>query len=133
MTKKMLFLLVILSMLASFSGMAAAPMATPMAAPAAAKIEKVTLVQATFMEEKGMIFKFKVVGTFTEKELKGSLLVKGKSIKLRCRYHAKNDIVQCTAPGGTATNFAGKSAIVSLNGFNFWVKVPAKKECPTCG
>jgi hypothetical protein len=128
MTKKMLFLLVILSMLASFSGMAAAPMATP----AAAKIEKVTLVQATFMEEKGMIFKFKVVGTFTEKELKGSLLVKGKSIKLRCRYHAKNDIVQCTAPGGTSTNFAGKTALVSLNGFTFWVKVPSKKECPTC-
>jgi hypothetical protein len=128
MTKKMLFLLVILSMLASFSGMAAAPMA----APTAAKIEKVTLVQATFMKEKGMIFKFKVVGTFTEKELKGSLLVKGKSIKLRCRHHAKNDIVQCTAPGGTSTNFAGKTALVSLNGFNFWVKVPAKKECPTC-
>lgn len=128
MTKKMLFLLVILSMLASFSGMAAAPMA----APAAAKIEKVTLVQATFMKEKGMIFKFKVVGTFTEKELKGSLLVKGKSIKLRCRYHAKNDIVQCTAPGGTSTNFAGKTALVSLNGFTFWVKVPSKKECPTC-
>ncbi|PKN91179.1 MAG: hypothetical protein CVU44_20685 [Chloroflexi bacterium HGW-Chloroflexi-6] len=129
MKKNTLFIFVILSIFASLIGTAAAPMA----APAKAKIEKVTLVQATFMEEKGMIFKFKVVGTFTEKELKGSLLVKGKSIKLRCRYNAGADIVQCTAPGGTATNFAGKSAVVSLNGFNFWVKVPSKKECPTCG
>lgn len=122
------FMLVIVSILATLIGTAAAPMP----APAPAKIKKVTLVHATFMEEKGMVFKFQVVGTFTEKELKGSLLVKGKTVKLRCRYNEKSDIVQCTAPGGTATNFAGKTAVVSLNGFNFWVKVPAKKECSTC-
>jgi hypothetical protein len=128
MKKGALLILVILSIFASLIGTAAAPMAVP----AKAKIDNITLLQASFMEEKGMIFKFKVVGTFTEKELKGSLLVKGKSIKLRCRYNADADIVQCTAPGGTATNFAGKSGVVSLNGFNFWVKVPTKKECSTC-
>jgi hypothetical protein len=129
MKKNVLFILVILSILASMLGTAAAPMADS----AKAKIESVSLIQATFMKEKGMIFKFQVVGTFTEKDLKGTLLVKGKSIKLRCRYQTSIDIVQCTAPGGTATSFAGKSAVVSLNGFNFWVQVPAKKECPTCG
>lgn len=130
MKKSILFVFVIISILASLAGIAAAPMT----APAAAKIESVTLVQATFMKEKGMIFKFKVVGTFSEKELKGSLLVQGKSIKLRCRYNKSADIVQCTAPGGTSANFSGKSAVVTLNGFGFWVTVPTKeKACPKCG
>jgi hypothetical protein len=128
MRKSFLFVLVIVSMLVSL-GMSAA---APMPAPAVAKITGVTLLEATFMKEKGMIFKFKATGTFSEKELKGSLTVKGKSIKLRCRYHSGNDIVQCTAPGGTATNFAGKSAVVSLNGFGFWVQVPAKNACRDC-
>lgn len=128
MKKKFLFIFVILFLFAAVAGLAAAPMP----APTTAKIERVSLVEATFMKEKGMIFKFKVTGTFSEKELKGSLLVNGKSIKLRCRHHPKNDIVQCTAPGGTAAKFAGKQAIVSLNGFNFWVSIPAKKACPDC-
>ncbi|MDX9991224.1 MAG: hypothetical protein RBS68_04155 [Anaerolineales bacterium] len=128
MRKSFLFVLVVVSMLASLALSASAPMP----APATAKITGVTLVEATFMKEKGMIFKFKVTGTFDEKELKGFLAVKDKNIKLRCRYHPGNDVVQCTAPGGTATNFAGKSAVVTLNGFGFWVQVPAKNACRDC-
>ncbi len=130
MPKHLLFVLVIASLLASLVGVAAAPAALP--EKATATIQAVSLVEATFMHEKGMIFKFKVTGTFSEKDLKGSLVVKDKAIKLRCRYHPGNDIVQCTAPGGTASNYAGKSAIVSLNGFSFWVKVPSRKECRDC-
>ncbi len=131
MKTKNLFILVILSLCATLLGTAAAP-AT--AVTPQASIKRVTLLQTTFVEEKGLFFKFQVTGTFKEKELKGTLLVSGKTIKLRCRAPKSTDIVQCTAPGGTSVNYAGKSAVVSLNGFGFWITIPWKKdECPNCG
>lgn len=128
MRKKLLYMLAIVSIVLSLVGTAA----TPLPAPAQANIKQVTLLQATFMEEKGMIFKFRVVGTFSENELKGNLLVKGQNIKLRCRSQRGADLVQCTAPGGTSINYSGELAALTLNGFGFWVRVPSKKECPTC-
>lgn len=128
MRKKLLFMLVIVSFLVSMVGTAATPLPTP----SPAKIKQVTLLQATFMEEKGMIFKFRVVGTFKEEELKGSLRVKGQTIKLRCRNQRGAELVQCTAPGGTSINYSGELAALTLNGFGFWVRVPSKRECLTC-
>jgi hypothetical protein len=125
MNKKLLYLLLIISVLATTVGAAATPTTVSAAAPSA--ITKVTLLQADFMEEKGMIFKFKVEGTFKENQLKGNLRIGGKDIKLRCRYNKNKAIAQCTAPGGTAANYAGKYAVVSLSGFYFWVLVPKRK------
>jgi len=126
---KNLYLFVILAICASLLGTAA----TPAKVTPEASIKNVTLIQSTFVEEKGMFFKFGVTGTFKEKDLKGTLVVAGKTIKLRCRAPKSSDIVQCTAPGGTSANYAGRSAIVSLNGFAFWITVPNKKEaCPHC-
>lgn len=128
MKNKFFVILIILSIFGSLIGSAAAPLS----APEKAKIERVTLIESTFLKEKGMVFRFKVTGTFTEKDLKGSLLVQGKTIRLRCRYQRAMDLVQCTAPGGTSSNFAGKTAVVSLNGFNFWIAVPSKEICTNC-
>lgn len=130
MKRRLLFGLVILSLLAVSVGVAAAP-----AAPRqAAKITGVTLVETTFMHEKGMIFKFKVSGTFENKDLKGWLFVGDKAIKLYCRYQSKRDLVQCNAPGGTSKNYAGKTGVVSLNGYRFSVTIPDKRQvCPDCG
>ena len=129
MKTKNLYILIILAMCASLLGTAA----TPAKFTPEASIKSVTLIQSTFVEEKGMFFKFQVTGTFKEKELKGTLLVAGKTIKLRCRAPKTSDMVQCTAPGGTSANYAGQSAVVALNGFGFWITVPNKKEaCPHC-
>jgi|GEM_PF-1425527 len=130
MNKNLLFRFILLSLLLALLGTAAAS-----AAPRGkAKITGVTLVETTFMSEKGMIFKFKVTGTFENKDLKGWLLVGGKEIKLYCRYQSKRDLVQCNAPGGTSKKYAGQQGIVSLNDYRFWVTIPDKRQvCPSCG
>lgn len=105
MKTKTLFILVILSLFASFIGTAAAPSTVS----ATNSVTNVILLQSTFVEEKGMFFKFQVTGTFKDKDLKGTLLVAGKTIKLRCRAPVSANIVQCTAPGGTSSNYVGSS------------------------
>ncbi|GAB4479719.1 MAG: hypothetical protein OHK0031_00300 [Anaerolineales bacterium] len=130
MKTKLWFVLAILSLLVSAVGVAAAP-AAPLQK---AKITGVTLVETTFMHEKGLLFRFKVSGTFENKDLKGWLFVADKDIKLYCRYQSKLDLVQCNAPGGTSKNYAGQTGVVSLNDYRFTVIIPDKRTvCPSCG
>lgn len=129
MKTKIPFILIALSLLVSVVGMAATS-AAPLTKTA---IKSVTLIRTTFVEEKGMFFEFKITGTFQEKDLKGFLLVDGKTIKLSCRSQKSETQAQCTAPGGTSANYSGQSAILDLNGYRFWVTIPnKKKECPNC-
>lgn len=130
MRTKLFLGLLILSLVASLVGVAAAPAASLQKA----RITGVTLVETTFMHEKGMLFKFRVSGTFENKDLKGWLLIGEKSVKLYCRYQSKRDLVQCNAPGGTSKNYAGQTAVVELNGYRFSVVLPDKRTvCPGCG
>ena len=115
MSKKLVLMMLLISMLAALFSTAAAPMT----------VKRITLVETVYLREKGVTFKFQVEGEVKEKELKGYLVLEGKSLKLRCNYNDGSGLLNCTAPGGTA-KYAGSSGYISLAGFSFWVSIPAR-------
>jgi hypothetical protein len=115
MSKKLVLTMLLVSLLAVIFATAAAP----------AVVKRMTLVETVFLREKGVTFKFQVEGNFRESDLKGYLVVEGKSLKLRCNYNDGAGLLNCTAPGGTA-KFAGTSGYITMAGFSFVVYIPAR-------
>jgi hypothetical protein len=114
MSRKFLFTLTLISMLAAMLTVAAAP------APA----RRITLVETVYLREKGVTFKFSLEGEFKDRELKGSIQYDGKAGNIHCNYNDKAALVVCTAPKATAQH-AGATGIVTLAGFSFAVIIPA--------
>jgi hypothetical protein len=93
---------------------------------AASNITGITLVETVYLREKGVTFKFRVSGEFTEREMKGTFtVVGGKTGKLRCNYNDGAGLVVCTAPPATAQS-AGSTGIATLAGYSFYIIIPAR-------
>jgi riboflavin synthase alpha subunit len=114
MSKKLIFILVLVSLLAAM-------LTTASAAPVG--ITKVTLLEAVYLREKGVTFKFRIEGKFNQKRLPGTVTFDGKVANLRCNVN--DGLVVCTAPKATA-KYAGARGYVTLAGFSFPVVIPAR-------
>jgi hypothetical protein len=122
MYKRLIFILIVISILATLFGVAAAPVA---------KEEKksVKLVSVGYYHEKGVVFKFKLTGEFKDSELKGSVSVDGKNIKVYCvRKEAGPVNAQCVAASSTS-QMAGKEGVIAFAGKSFTFTVP-KRNTP---
>lgn len=118
MYKRLIIILAVISTLAGLFGVAAAS--------AAPEKRSVTLVSVGYYIEKGVVFNFKLTGDFKEKELKGSLKVDGKTIKVYCKHRDNIDInALCVAPSIT-NRLAGKQGVITFVGSNFTVIIPAR-------
>jgi hypothetical protein len=117
MRKKLTFILVILSMLAL----------TITSAFTTPRVTQVSLLSVTFKEEKGVTFRFLMDGDFKKANLKGNVVIDGKTRKLYCNYGGDPApvVVICTAPGGTAKS-AGRPGVVNVAGRSFYFVVPAR-------
>jgi hypothetical protein len=114
MRKKLIFILVLVSLLAVFVTTAAAPVG----------ITRVTLVETVYLREKGVTFRFQMEGNASRNLLQGTITFDGITAKLRCKNNHNGQVI-CTAPGGTAKH-AGASGYVTLAGFSFPVVIPAR-------
>lgn len=119
MYKRLLIILAAISILATLFGVAATPV-TP-------DKKSVTLVSVGYYHEKGVVFNFKLTGDFKDKELKGSLNVDGKTIKVYCKRKDDNKSVNalCVAASITSRQ-AGKQGVITFAGSNFTVIIPAR-------
>jgi len=117
MFRKLTFILVILSLMAF----------TITSAFTSPRVTQIRLLSVSFMEEKGVTFKFLVDGNFKKSSLQGSVVVDGKTRKLYCNYGGDPApaVVTCTAPGGTAKS-AGRPGIINIAGRSFYFIVPAR-------
>jgi hypothetical protein len=90
-------------------------------------VSSVRLLSVNYMKEKGVTFKFKVDGNFKKSDLRGSVLVAGKTLRLYCNYGGDPApaTVTCTSYKGTA-KYAGSAGVVSLVGRSFYFTVPAR-------
>ena len=114
MNKKLISILVILSMLAFL-------LTSAFSAP---RVTSVSLVSVAFREEKGVTFKFRVDG-FKTQDLKGSVVVDGQTLKLRCGHSGDStDLLVCISEKATAARFSGHKAVVLLEGYSFWFSIP---------
>jgi len=86
MEKRLLIVLVLLSLLVALVGVAAAPMAGGTA----------TLLGVGFTHGR-VVFTFKVTGDYSAEDLEGLMVVDGQSYNLNCRK-VNFEIVKCTAP-----------------------------------
>lgn len=123
MRKRLLIILAVISILATLFGVAAAPIA---------KEEKrgVKLISVGYYFEKGVVFNFKLTGDFQDKELKGSLKVDGKTIKVYCKRKEdseKTSNALCVAASITS-RMAGKQGVIMFAGSNFAVTIPARPK-----
>lgn len=118
MQKRLLPVLTVLALLVGFSGL--------MVTPVAAAKKSVSLVSVGYYHEKGVVFNFKLTGDFKDSELKGSLQVAKKAIKVYCKRKDDNPAINalCVAPSDTA-KYAGRTGIITFAGASFWVKIPA--------
>ena len=114
MRKRFMLTLVLISILAALWGVAAAP----------EQKRSVSLVETNYYREKGVVFKFKLSGEFKDNELKGSVLVDKKTIKVYC-VRTKNGGAQCVAASVTS-RLAGKQGIIKFAGYSFAFIVPAR-------
>ncbi len=90
-------------------------------------ITQIQLLSVSFKEEKGVTFKFLVVGDIRRNDLKGNVLVGSKSLKLYCNYSGDLSpaVVTCTSAKGTA-KLAGRYGVVYIAGHTFGFTVPAR-------
>lgn len=112
MKKHLIVILLILSMLAMFTGtVAAAPQSDAAAA----------LTSVIFVPGKGPVFTFSIVGgKFSKRDLNGFVHVEGgNDFGLHCRQVDENTIT-CT----TSKKTAGKDVVASWGGGTFWAHVP---------
>ena len=88
----------------------------------------VSLLSVDFLKEKGVTLKFMVEGDARKSSLKGSIVVAGKTLRLHCNDNGDPTprVVVCTAQKATAARYAGKPAVVTLAGYSFYFKVPAR-------
>ena len=118
MNKKIISMLVVLSLMSFYFTSAFKP----------APVQKVTLLSVQFLEEKGVTFKFLMEGQFKKADLKGTVLVSGKELRLYCNAKPETKtsrIVVCTSPAGTA-KYAGTLGIVFLAGRSYIFVTPAR-------
>jgi hypothetical protein len=118
MHKKMISFLVILSLM-SFMFTSAFKPTPPI---------QISLTSVQFLKEKGVTFKFQMAGNIKRADLKGSVLVGGKTLRLYCNSKAgikTNSVVVCTSPAGTA-KYAGSVGVVFLAGRSFIFITPAR-------
>lgn len=94
--------------------------------PVAAAKKSVSLVSVGYYHEKGVVFNFKLTGDFKDSELKGSLQVARKAIKVYCKRKDDDPAINalCVAPSDTA-QYAGRTGVITFAGVSFWVKIPA--------
>jgi len=121
MKKRLLFMLVILSVLVGLFGVAAAPTGKK------DETKSVTFMSVDYYHEKGVVFKFKLTGDFKDSELKGSVQVGKKTIKVYC-VRKENDSranAQCVAPS-TTTILAGRLGVITFAGSKFSFTVPKR-------
>ncbi len=119
MYKRLLIVLAVISILATLVGVAATPV----------NLEKksVTLVSIGYYHEKGVVFNFKLTGDFKDKELKGSLKVGSKTIRVYCKRKDDDKDINalCVAPSITS-RLVGKQGIITFAGSDFTVIIPAR-------
>ncbi len=122
MYKRLLVILVVISILATLFGVAAMP---------AAKEEKksIQLVSVGYYHEKGVVFNFKLTGQFKDSELKGSLKVGKKIIKIYCKRKDNDSSINalCVAPS-TTSMYAGRQGNITFAGATFTVTIPARQN-----
>jgi hypothetical protein len=112
MGKKTLIILMLVSVLAAVFATASV-------------IKNITLVETAYLREKGVTFKFRIDGEFRESELRGTLALENKTVKLHCNYNDGAGLLVCTAPSGTA-KYAGSQGYITLAGFSFQVVIPER-------
>lgn len=90
-------------------------------------ITQIQLLSVSFKEEKGVTFKFLVVGDIRRNDLKGNVLVGSKSLKLYCNYSGDLSpaVVTCTSAKGTV-KLAGRYGVVYIARHTFGFTVPAR-------
>lgn len=119
MYKRLLIFLAVISILTTLVGVAATPV----------NLEKksVTLVSIGYYHEKGVVFNFKLTGDFKDKELKGSLKVGSKTIRVYCKRKDDDKDINalCVAPSITS-RLVGKQGIITFAGSDFTVIIPAR-------
>lgn len=110
--KKYLFtIIIILSMLAMFTGTVAAA-------------GNVKLVSVIFVPGKGPVFTFEVSGEYSNADLKGALhVVGGADFDLHCTQ-VDSSTVKCTS----TKKAAGRDVVLSWGGATFWTFVPPDPE-----
>lgn len=119
MYKRLLIILSVISILATLFGVAANPVGP--------EKKSVTLVSVGYYHEKGVVFNFKVTGDFKDKELKGSLKVDGKTIKVYCKRKDGDKNINALCVAASITNrLAGKQGIITFAGSDFTVIIPAR-------
>jgi hypothetical protein len=107
MKNKILILASVLSILAMFA---------LAVTPAAAVGEKsITFLGATYIQGKGVVFEFKVVGEFSD--LPGYVRVGGQQYALSCHFNGKGNLA-CMATQGLA-HFIGQNVQGEIAGYTF--------------
>jgi len=116
---KLVGALLVLSMLAAFTG-------TALAAPASAGTA--TLVSVVYVPGKGPVFTFEVSGEFSRADLKGAVHVDGGGdFDLHCSQVDAATVV-CT----TSKKAAGGNVSVTFGGETFWTTVPEVRQPDYC-
>jgi len=116
MKKHLFTLLLVLSMLVTFVGTAAA-------APSSAS-GTATLVSVIYVAGKGPVFTFEVTGKFSNADLNGALhVVGGADFNLYCSQ-IDSSTVKCTV----SKKAAGMDVTLSWGGFQFSATVPVASE-----
>ncbi len=119
MYKRLMFVLITVSILAALFGVAAISTVS--------EKKSVALVSVGYYREKGVVFNFKLIGDFKDRELKGTLRVDGKTIKIYCKRKDVDKSVNalCVAPSIT-NRLAGKQAFITFAGSTFTAIIPAR-------
>jgi hypothetical protein len=114
--KHLLVIVMVLAMLAMFTGTAAA---APLASGS------VSLVNVTFVQGKGMVFTFQVSGHYSKSDLQGTLhVVGGEDFSLSCEQVDANTVT-CTISKVTENS----DVVLSWGGFTFWTHTPRTSIC----
>ena len=91
--------------------------------PVAAKGPRsITLINVSFIQGKGYVFKFNVNGDFRAKELQGAVYLSGHRYNLDCHSTDSGDL-NCVAGGGLP-QFAGRTVQGAVGGFAFSAVLP---------
>ena len=115
MKKQLIVIVIVLAMLAAFTGTA---IAAPLASGSA------TLVSVVFVPGKGPVFTFEVGGEFSKSDLEGLVHVNGGGeFALYCTQ-LDADTVTCT----TSKKAAGQNVTLSWGGAMFSASVPVAKD-----
>jgi len=120
MYKRLLYILVAISILATLVGVAATPAAKK-------KERSITLVSVGYYREKGVVFNFKLTGEFKDKELKGTLFVDNKYIRIYCKRKDNDGQINALCVAASITNrLAGKQGLITFAGSTFTAIIPKR-------